>query len=79
MYYVPIPEINGRNDFLTLSIMLEERGYSDRVLYNEGGWHENYTQMVEPHLMFEELDDAIVFVLLTGSTVHTEVPKKQKR
>lgn len=72
-YYVRF-RIKGRNDFCIISEQLLEKGFQDRIEYFNGGWHDELVPIVEPHLKFENEDDAIAFVLAFGGKVETDKP-----
>lgn len=72
--YVQIPRINGRFDFVELVDKLNIRGFEDRVEYSEGGWRDYMMFTVQPHLKFENEDDALAYVLAFGGEITKSLP-----
>lgn len=60
---------------MELAEKLKPKGFDDRVLYNEGGWADKSIHNIAPHLMFENEDDAIAYVLAYGGEVSKELPE----
>jgi hypothetical protein len=73
-WYVKIPKINGRINFVLLAEQLGIRGFDDRVEYHEGGWEDNVLETTLPHLKFEFEDDAIAYILAYGGEISKTVP-----
>lgn len=72
--YVAIERINGRYDFVELVSKLQMRGFEDRVEYSEGGWQDYMMHTVQPHLKFDNEDDALAYVLAFGGEISKEIP-----
>jgi len=72
--YVQVDKINGRQDFFKLANRLTRLGFSDTVMYNEGGWQDKSVEGVLPHLKFEDEQDATAYVLAFGGRVSKTVP-----
>lgn len=73
-WYVEIPAVNGRHEFLQLIVRLDERGFGDRVDYCQGGWFDTTPDSVQPHLKFENADDALAYVLAYGGELTKTIP-----
>lgn len=74
MWYVAIDRINGRYRFAELADKLRIRGFEERVEYSEGGWQDYMMHTVQPHLKFENEDDALAYVLAFGGEISKEIP-----
>jgi hypothetical protein len=72
-YYIRIEPIKGQRDLYNLAKNLEERGYDDRVQYHKGG-HIKGVYYADPHLKFEDEQDALAYSLTYGGEVSKEVP-----
>jgi hypothetical protein len=72
MYYIPIrytvAEIGAHFD------ELREKGFSNRVEYDFGGWSDYETRLVVPHVRFVNEDDAIAYKLAFGGEILREKP-----
>ena len=73
-YYVNIKKLNGRNDYYELATQLFERGYEDRVEYNCGYGPLGDGMYVDPHLKFNNEQDALAYILTYGGIICTELP-----
>jgi hypothetical protein len=73
MWYVQVDRLS-RNNFIDLVEKLQIRGFEDRVEYSEGGWQDYMMHTVQPHLKFDNEDDALSYVLAFGGEISKELP-----
>lgn len=73
-WYVEIPKINGRFNLMLLAEQLDIRGFDDRVEYFDGGWQDKSMENAQPHLKFENEDDAIAYILAFGGELKRTIP-----
>lgn len=73
-WYVEIPKINGRFEFVDLVEKLNIKGFEDRVEYYSGGWADDMLETTQPHLKFENEDDALAYILAYGGAISRTVP-----
>jgi len=73
-FYVEVERINGRYGLAEISAKILDRGFEDRISYNEGGWYDTETTTVKPHLKFEHEDDALAYVLAFGGVISRKIP-----
>lgn len=75
-WYVEIPFVIGRTQFLELSEKIDSKELGENVEYNSGGWEDGSCNIVRPHLKFDELDDALIYVLSYGGEITKHIPVK---
>jgi hypothetical protein len=73
-WYVAIPKINGRFEFVEFVDKLRIRGFADRVFYYDGGWADDILEVTLSHLKFEHRDDAVAYILAFGGEILTTIP-----
>ena len=73
-YYVQL-HLAGRGAYYQIAQWLDQSGVG-HAEYFGGGWMDNETDSIQPHLKFEREDDALAFVLAHGGTCSKEIPKK---
>jgi hypothetical protein len=76
IYYIRIKKLNGRRDFVELAEKLYDRGYDDRVEYHAGKEipYGQGLEGIDPHLKFNNEEDALAYVLAYGGTILTHIP-----
>jgi hypothetical protein len=70
VYYIRISRLNGRNDYYQLAVILEARGYEDRVDY----FDRDPFGSIDAHLRFKDGKDALAYSLTYGGNVTREIP-----
>jgi hypothetical protein len=75
-WYVEIPIVSGRRHFLELSEKIDNKKLGDNVEYNSGGWEDGSCNIISPHLKFDDLNDALIYVLSYGGEITQSIPLK---
>ncbi len=73
MFYVAVPRINGRINYVLFADHHRDR-FVGEMEYNEGGWQDKHPSTVIPHMRFSHAEDATAFALTHGGVVSKEIP-----
>lgn len=71
--YVRIPRVNGRHEYYDMVVRLNETGILTAE-YHNGGWGDYVVGTIAPHLMFQDEEEAMMYVLKFGGEVSSIPP-----